>query len=73
MFGIKIYVLNRKKQVLSPDDVQLPWKPLFDLCSDAFSHKYKLNRDDPNLQNTLESLVKAISPYFPVSLDANIF
>ncbi|XP_058802846.1 proteasome activator complex subunit 4A-like [Phymastichus coffea] len=71
-FGSILAILLKKKEVLSPDDLQLPWKPLFDLCTDAFLQKYKLKRDDPSLVSTLEGLIKDISPYFPPSATQEI-
>ncbi|XP_049827617.1 proteasome activator complex subunit 4-like [Schistocerca gregaria] len=60
--------LLKKKELLSPDELQLPWKPLFELCERIMNTSLTaigMYRYFSSLENTLKNLVHAARFYFP--------
>ncbi|KAF5308174.1 hypothetical protein FQR65_LT06354 [Abscondita terminalis] len=73
-FGCTLNLLL-KKRLLSPDDLQLNWRPLYDLCvritekshSDIGMYKYSAS-----LEVVIESLIRICRLYFPVEATQEI-
>ncbi|XP_028809979.1 proteasome activator complex subunit 4B isoform X2 [Denticeps clupeoides] len=62
--------LLKKKELLSRDDLELPWRPLYDLYEKILYSKTEhlgLNWFPNSVENVLKTLIKSCRPYFPVS------
>ncbi|KAG9329545.1 hypothetical protein JZ751_004278 [Albula glossodonta] len=62
--------LSTKKELLSQDDLELPWRPLYELYERILYSKTEhlgLNWFPNSVEGVLKMLVKSCRPYFPVS------
>ncbi|XP_046888598.1 proteasome activator complex subunit 4B-like [Hypomesus transpacificus] len=62
--------LLKKKELLSRDDLELPWRPLYALCEKVFHSKTEhlgLIWFPNSLENLLKAMVKSCRLYFPAS------
>uniref|UniRef100_A0A8B9HIU6 Proteasome activator subunit 4b n=1 Tax=Astyanax mexicanus TaxID=7994 RepID=A0A8B9HIU6_ASTMX len=62
--------LLKKKELLSQDDLELPWRPLYELYEKILYSKTEhlgLNWFPNSVENVLKTLVKSCRLYFPVS------
>uniref|UniRef100_A0A8C1F697 Proteasome activator subunit 4b n=1 Tax=Cyprinus carpio carpio TaxID=630221 RepID=A0A8C1F697_CYPCA len=62
--------LLKKKELLSQDDLELPWRPLYDLYESILYSKTEhlgLNWFPNSVENVLKTLVKSCRLYFPES------
>uniref|UniRef100_A0A673MHV7 Proteasome activator complex subunit 4B n=1 Tax=Sinocyclocheilus rhinocerous TaxID=307959 RepID=A0A673MHV7_9TELE len=62
--------LLKKKELLSRDDLELPWRPLYDLYESILYSKTEhlgLNWFPNSVENVLKTLVKSCRLYFPES------
>ncbi|KAL4612987.1 proteasome activator complex subunit 4B-like [Arapaima gigas] len=62
--------LLKKKELLSRDDLELPWRPLYVLYERVLYSKTEhlgLNWFPNSIENVLKMLVKSCRPYFPES------
>ncbi|XP_062859085.1 proteasome activator complex subunit 4B isoform X2 [Trichomycterus rosablanca] len=62
--------LLKKKELLSQDDLELPWRPLYELYEKILYSKTEhlgLNWFPNSVENVLKTLVKSCRPYFPKS------
>ena len=67
---MNIYFL-RKKELISPKELELQWLPLFNLCESFMykeTHSSNLYKYTTNYIDTLEKVVKSTKIYFPVSV-----
>nr|XP_033324313.1 proteasome activator complex subunit 4A-like [Megalopta genalis] len=67
--------LLKKKALISPEELELPWEPLYKLaCHMQSSAQTSLGmyRYSAGLTNTLNILVHAVKPYFPLSTTQEI-
>ncbi|XP_016892945.1 proteasome activator complex subunit 4A isoform X2 [Cynoglossus semilaevis] len=72
MQGLARLLINllKKKELLSREDLELPWKPLYDLYDTILFSKTEhlsLNWFPNSVENVLKSLVKSCRPYFSES------
>ncbi|XP_035261773.1 proteasome activator complex subunit 4B isoform X1 [Anguilla anguilla] len=69
-FARLLVCLLKKKELLSQDDLQLPWRPLYELYERILYSKTEhlgLNWFPNSVEGALKMLVKSCRPYFPVS------
>ncbi|KAJ8248283.1 hypothetical protein GJAV_G00240340 [Gymnothorax javanicus] len=69
-FGRLLISLLKKKDLLSRDDLELPWRPLYELHERILYSKTEhlgLNWFPNSVENVLKTLVKSCRPYFPES------
>ncbi|XP_014486142.1 PREDICTED: proteasome activator complex subunit 4B-like [Dinoponera quadriceps] len=74
-FGSALLLLLKKKELISPDELELPWRPLYELM-----HPLKRNsvvalgihRYPPWVKNILRCLIRAAKTYFPLSTTQEI-
>ncbi|KAL4641227.1 proteasome activator complex subunit 4 [Arapaima gigas] len=62
--------LLKKKELLSREDLELPWRPLYELQERILYSKTEhlgLNWFPNSVENVLKTLVKSCRPYFPAS------
>ncbi|XP_035255301.1 proteasome activator complex subunit 4A isoform X2 [Anguilla anguilla] len=62
--------LLKKKELLSREDLELPWRPLYELQERILYSKTEhlgLNWFPNSVENVLKTLVKSCRPYFPES------
>ncbi|XP_036402211.1 proteasome activator complex subunit 4A [Megalops cyprinoides] len=62
--------LLKKKELLSREDLELPWRPLYELQERILYSKTEhlgLNWFPNSVENVLKTLVKSCRPYFPPS------
>lgn len=74
-FAQALIILLKKKELISPDQLELPWRPLYDLCKRIMSGSTRavgMYRYFMSLDGTLNSLVHAARYYFPVSATQEI-
>lgn len=67
-FANQLIELLKKKELLSRDDLSLPWRPLYELVESILNSKYEhlgLQLFPSNIENTLISLVNSCRTYFP--------
>uniref|UniRef100_A0A8C0IT45 Proteasome activator subunit 4 n=1 Tax=Chelonoidis abingdonii TaxID=106734 RepID=A0A8C0IT45_CHEAB len=60
--------LLKKKELLSRDDLELPWRPLYEMLERILYSKTEhlgLNWFPNSVENVLKTLVKSCRPYFP--------
>ncbi|XP_039282651.1 proteasome activator complex subunit 4 isoform X2 [Nilaparvata lugens] len=68
-------ILLKKKEALSPEDLTLPWQPLYELFKKIYtdsSTKLGMYRYVPSLSSALENLVLLARFYFPVEATGEI-
>lgn len=64
------YYNFRKNDLISPEELELPWRPLYDLCMTLMARKpaqVSFHHYPARIKNMLESLIYAAKVYFPVS------
>lgn len=69
-FSHVLITLLKKKELISPSELVLPWRPLYDLCERIFTSSrgaIGMYRYFSSLELTLDSLVHAARFYFPAS------
>ncbi|KAG7492479.1 hypothetical protein MATL_G00015050 [Megalops atlanticus] len=69
-FARLLITLLKKKELLSRDDLELPWRPLYELYERILYSKTEhlgLNWFPNSVEHVLKMLVKSCRPYFPVS------
>lgn len=67
--------LLKKKELLSRDDLELPWRPLYDMVERILYSKtehLRLNSFPNSIENVLKTLVKSCRPYFPADATAEM-
>lgn len=60
----------RKNDLISPQELELPWRPLYDLIMSLMARKpaqVTFHHYPARIKNMLESLIYAAKVYFPVS------
>lgn len=72
MQGLARLLINllKKKELLSRDDLELPWRPLYELQDRILYSKTEhlgLNWFPNSVENVLKTLVRSCRPYFPDS------
>ncbi|XP_063991508.1 proteasome activator complex subunit 4B-like [Diachasmimorpha longicaudata] len=75
LFGSTLIVLLRKTKLLTPSDLELPWRPLYDLKKrliDVSISSSDMNRLLPRLPKVIHSLIHVAKVYFPVSATQEI-
>ncbi|KZC11232.1 Proteasome activator complex subunit 4 [Dufourea novaeangliae] len=74
-YSMTLLLLLKKKGLISPEELQLPWKPIYNL-TDHVQSKIKTSlgmyRYSALLRDTLNLLVHAVKVYFPVSATQEI-
>ncbi|XP_008209740.1 proteasome activator complex subunit 4 [Nasonia vitripennis] len=74
-FGYRLYMLLRKSDLISPKELELPWRPLFDLCNRIMPkkpHSVTCENYPTQLKNLLDSIVCFSKIYFPVNATQEI-
>ncbi|XP_025835713.1 proteasome activator complex subunit 4B-like [Agrilus planipennis] len=74
-FASTLQFLLKKRHLISPEELELEWKPLYDLCirimetskTDLGMYRYFLT-----LENTLKNLIRFCRIYFPVEATQEI-
>jgi len=69
-FAHTLITLLKKKELISPDQLELPWRPLYDLCNRIMSSSTRavgMYRYFSSLDSTLNTLVHSARYYFPTS------
>lgn len=66
--------LLKRKDLVSPDDLVLPWRPLYLLLEDLSSHYVSLNLKvyPPDFEKNLKNLIKICRYFFPPSATEEI-
>ncbi|PKU42955.1 proteasome activator complex subunit 4 [Limosa lapponica baueri] len=67
--------LLKKKELLSRDDLELPWRPLYDMLERILYSKTEhlgLNWFPTSVESVLKTLVKSCRPYFPEDATAEM-
>lgn len=77
MQGFSRLLINllKKKELLSRDDLELPWRPLYDMVERILYSKTEhlgLNWFPNSVENVLKTLVKSCRPYFPADATAEM-
>ncbi|KAG8177101.1 hypothetical protein JTE90_015245 [Oedothorax gibbosus] len=67
--AMTLNTLLKKPELLSRDDLSLPWRPLYELSETIFNSSYEaigMILIPCNLENNIKILIKACNRYFPV-------
>ncbi|XP_015120172.1 proteasome activator complex subunit 4 [Diachasma alloeum] len=75
MFGSTLIVLLRKTKLLTPSDLELPWRPLYDLkkrLMEVSISSADICRFPPRLPKVIQNVINAAKVYFPVSATQEI-
>jgi len=74
VFARILVCLLKKRSLLTPSDITIHWKPLYDLYEDLQSHHAIMNMKifPPDFENTLKLLIKLSRYYFPPSATEEI-
>ena len=69
MYPRVLLVLMKKRRLLSPDDLTLDWRPLYDLYEDLSGYAVTMSMKfyPADFEKSLKALVKVARPYFPRS------
>ena len=64
-----LLVLLKKRRLLTPEDLSLDWRPLYDLYEDLSSHAVIMSMKfyPADFEKSLKALIKVARPYFPRS------
>ncbi|XP_013404552.1 proteasome activator complex subunit 4 [Lingula anatina] len=68
-FSTLFISLLKKKELLSREDLELPWKPLYKLAEEVFYSTYEphgLALFPPTIESHIKSVVRMARPYFSV-------
>ncbi|EFN87710.1 proteasome activator complex subunit 4B [Harpegnathos saltator] len=74
-FSSVLLSLLRKKELISPDDLELPWRPLYNLMHPIKGNSLislGIRRQPPWLRNILRFLIRSAKVYFPLSTTQEI-
>ncbi|KAL6256285.1 hypothetical protein P5V15_012401 [Pogonomyrmex californicus] len=72
-FGNVLVTLLKKKKLIRPDELELPWKPLYKITVQYFKpDPIGIYRQPKFLKNTLYYVVQAVKIYFPLSATQEI-
>uniref|UniRef100_A0A4W3GV83 Proteasome activator subunit 4b n=1 Tax=Callorhinchus milii TaxID=7868 RepID=A0A4W3GV83_CALMI len=74
-FARLLISLLKKKELLSREDLQLPWRPLYEMIERILYSKTEhlgLNWFPNSIENVLKTLVKCCRPYFPDNATAEM-
>ncbi|XP_016837530.1 proteasome activator complex subunit 4 [Nasonia vitripennis] len=74
-FAYRLYMLLRKNDLISPKELELPWRPLFDLFYRVMPKKpdsLKFENYPEPLEDLLDLIVCASKIYFPVNATQEI-
>ncbi|KAK9752669.1 Proteasome-substrate-size regulator, mid region [Popillia japonica] len=74
-FAATLSFLLKKDYLLSQDDLQLDWKPLYDLCTRLVQQSKNdigMYRYSSGLETALENLIRCARIYFPVTATQEI-
>ncbi|XP_022913061.1 proteasome activator complex subunit 4A-like [Onthophagus taurus] len=74
-FAVTLNLLLKKSYLLKQDDLQLEWRPLYDLCVRVLEQGKSgigMYRYSSSLENSLENVIRAARLYFPVSATQEI-
>ncbi|XP_046617317.1 proteasome activator complex subunit 4-like [Neodiprion virginianus] len=74
-FGATLIILLKKKELISPEELELPWKPLYDLTYRIMATgetALGMYRYFSSIESTLDVLVHAAKVYFPVTATQEI-
>ncbi|XP_046740797.1 proteasome activator complex subunit 4-like [Diprion similis] len=74
-FGTMLIVLLKKKKLISREELELPWEPLYDLTYRIMATgktAIGIYRYFPSVQSTLDVMVHAAKVYFPVTATQEI-
>lgn len=66
-FAQTINNLLKKHHLLSPDELTLPWKPLYDFCQDVFDSHHEmfgLHFFSSNIDSIMKDMISNCRPYF---------
>ncbi|ESP01603.1 hypothetical protein LOTGIDRAFT_238219, partial [Lottia gigantea] len=68
-FASKLSVLLKKKELLTREDLELPWRPLYELCEVTVNSKFEplgLHLLPSNIEGILKNLIRNCRDYFPL-------
>ncbi|XP_012258033.2 proteasome activator complex subunit 4B-like [Athalia rosae] len=74
-FGATLIILLKKKELISPEELELPWEPLYQLTYRIVATgemALGMYRYFSNLESTLDALVHAAKVYFPITATQEI-
>ncbi|XP_012271997.1 proteasome activator complex subunit 4 isoform X2 [Orussus abietinus] len=74
-FGSSLILLLKKKELISPEELELPWRPLYNLMHSIICKRHapqSLHRYFSSMDVTLDAVVQAVKIYFPLSATREI-
>ncbi|KAL7303557.1 hypothetical protein TKK_0003717 [Trichogramma kaykai] len=74
-FAYRLFLLLKKDHLISPDELELPWKPLYKLYWDFENLKsklIKLDRLHPMTKSIVKAVIRLAKIYFPTSATEEI-
>ncbi|CAL4063532.1 unnamed protein product, partial [Meganyctiphanes norvegica] len=74
-FAQMLAFLLKKKELLSPEDLELDWRPLYNLYDGLFYSSYNtigMLMLPSNAEGVIKTMIRACRPYFPLSATAEI-
>jgi len=63
-----IYFLFRKKGLISPIELELPWRPLYEMMHPLRNNSVGIYRYPSWLKNILHCVIRSVKNYFPVRI-----
>ncbi|XP_058809543.1 proteasome activator complex subunit 4-like isoform X2 [Phymastichus coffea] len=74
VFGYRLYLLLRKVDLITPDELELPWRPLYNLFMQVMPKPLQISlyHYPSNLRNLLESIICVAKCYFPLTATQEI-
>ncbi|XP_014204670.1 proteasome activator complex subunit 4B [Copidosoma floridanum] len=73
--GWTLIMLLRKSDLISPNELELPWRPLYELCNNTINKtawNIPLQINSPSLKTVLEKVIYAAKIYFPANATQEI-
>ncbi|XP_071649143.1 proteasome activator complex subunit 4B [Temnothorax longispinosus] len=72
-FSATLILLLKKKKLISPDDVQLPWRPLYEIIAHCLRRNpIGIYRNSSLLKTLLHCVIYSVKIYFPLNATQEI-
>ncbi|RLU16905.1 hypothetical protein DMN91_010974 [Ooceraea biroi] len=71
-FGTTLVLLLKKKGLISPTELELPWRPLYDIMHPLRKNSVGIYRYPSWLKNILHCVIRSVKNYFPLNATQEI-
>ncbi|KAM0724588.1 Proteasome activator complex subunit 4B [Formica fusca] len=71
-FGTTLILLLKKKELISPDELELAWRPLYEIIHPLKENSAEIYRQPSWLKNILHCMIRSVKIYFPLNATQEI-